>query len=402
MAEPTKAAVEAAEKALDLIASLSEATEALGAVKSLLDAAGELAGLAGPVFALVGAVIGLIQAFLPDKEFEAIMHQFELLHQEIQHVRDDIKELEKTIKWEATKLQYAEVVSRIELAMEFTKYIGQSKDDETKRKDYQERLEELCGDESVLLAIQTLINGLTGRGEFRNDILQSFYEHSWGDRPKLARLGGRLVQLVCGGLMAQMTYETLKRGKGAAQEVADMFQGDLDKINISIRTAIDLCTKNFKINMEHDVEKVLEENHSGKNTLIIHALSGVLSEKYDWLRLYCMVSDNKGIDENTLGGSWIGKLNYFDKCAVAFYVDAEPSGKYAGRKEEVDGIVRSIAGQDNARHAFDYITDELKKRGIGWWGIACVKRLVGLEGQSSGAVYTWENGKHLTMCVLLK
>ena len=397
MAEPSKAAVETAEKVLDLLAKIGE-TEV---IKTLLDAASKLSAFSSS-FAVVGAIIGLIEAFLPDKQFEAIMHQFELLHKEIQQVRDDIKELEKTIKWESTKLQYADVVSRIDLGMEFCKQIGRNKHDPTTRQHYEERLVELCGDESMLLAIRVLLNGVTGGGEFRNNIFETFYEHSWGDRPKTAKIGGRIIQLVSGGLMAQMTFETLQRGKEGADEIAEMFRGRLDDVNRSVRAAIDRCTDNFKVNMQHDIETVIEENHTQSNTDILHVLSGKLSEKYDWLRLDCMVCNKKGIDEQALDGSWIDKLDYFDKCAVVFYVDGEIPPKYSGRKEEVDSIVRSNDGQSNARHALDHISGELKKKGIDWWGIACVKRHIELEGRATGAVYSFVNGKHLTMLVLLK
>ena len=401
MAEPTKAAAKTAENALNLIAKISKAEKVTGTLKKLLDVGGHLSELTGS-FALVGAAIGLIQAFLPDEEFKAIMHQFELLHQEIQNVRDDIKELEKMIKWEDTKLQYAEVVNRIEQAVELCKFIGQNKHDDTKTKHFQARLKEQCENESLLLALRTLIKGLTGRGVLQDNILQSFYDYSWGDRPKLVKLGGQLVQLVCGGLVAEMAYESLVRGKGAAQEIAEMFRDDLKSINRALHAATDRCTENFKTNMQHDLEKVVEETHSRENDEILHILFDKLSKKYDWLRLYCMVCDKKGTDEHALGGSWIGKLNYFDKCAIAFYVDREQSLDHAGRKTEVDSIVRSIGGQGKAHHALDHITGELNKRQIGWWGIACIKRYVHLKGREMSAVYTWDNEKHLTMCVLLK
>ena len=395
MAEPTEAVENTAKNVLSLLTEVGKKD----AVKKLLEVSKSLGSGA---FSLAGAVKGLIQAFLPDQQFIAIMHQFELLHKEIQQVRDDIKELEKTIKWESTKLQYAKVVSQIELAMELCKHIGCNKPDSATRKDYEERLVGLCGDESMLLAIRVLLSGITGDGEFRNSIFETFYEHSWGDRPKTAKIGGRLIQLVCGGLMAQMTFETIKRGKQGADEIAEMFRGRLDDVNRSVRAALDRCTDNFKANMQHDLETVVEENHTQSNKDIVHILSGKLSAKYDWLRLYCMVCDKKSIDEHALDGSRVEKLNYFDKCAIVFYVDGETPLKYAGRKEEVDSIVQSNDGQSNARHTFDHISRELEKRGIGWWGIACVKRYIGLEGHGTGAVRTWENGKHLTMCVLIK
>ena len=400
MTEPTKAAVEIAEKFLSLLAEVSK-TDAVKDLLKVGEALGEALSAVSGVFAIFGAVIGLIQAFLPDKQFEAIMHQFELLHKEIQQVRDDIKELEKTIKWETTELQYADAASRIEMAMEFCKFIGQNKHNPTTRQDYVERLEGACKDEKVVVAIRVLLNGVTGEGDFRNSIFETFYDHTWGNRPKTAKLGGRLIRLICGGLMAQMTFETIKRGQRGVDEIAEMFRGSSDAVNRSVRAAIDRCTDNFKANMQHDVEKVVEENHTRSTKEIVDTLSGKLSEKYDWLRLYCLVCDKKSIDERALDGSRVEKLNYYDKCAVVFYVDKETPLKYVGRKEEVDSVVHSTGGQKNPRHALDHISRELEKRGIGWWGIACIKRYVHLYGRGTDAVRTWDN-EHLTMCVLIK
>src|SRR6218665_2813995 len=80
--------------------------------------------------------------FLPDKKHEEILRRFQQLSTQIGQVTAQIKSLETLIKWELTGLQYAVVVQRIKLGMEFChgigKGIGQAE------KDNQDRLKDLC------------------------------------------------------------------------------------------------------------------------------------------------------------------------------------------------------------------------------------------------------------------
>ena len=95
--------------------------QAAGAIDNIdkLQSAINILGTGANGLVLVGAVLSFIKVFLPDKKHEAIMNEFSKLHEKINLVRNDIKDLEVTVKWESAELSYSDCVSKIDEAMFF-------------------------------------------------------------------------------------------------------------------------------------------------------------------------------------------------------------------------------------------------------------------------------------------
>ncbi len=180
---------------------------------------------------VVGAfIISYMESLNHTRADEDVMNTFVELYRSVEDVSEDIRELERQIEWDATKIGYGEVVNVIKLAAQYCAMMRGTKDgnysilDRLKmatnviedprilRKGYADALGEVCQEQRLVKALLALYEGLTGKGEFRRDILNSTFDQFEGDMIKVEKLCCRLLQLFFTGLCVLMTYEQLVRG----------------------------------------------------------------------------------------------------------------------------------------------------------------------------------------------
>lgn len=359
--------VEIAKNALDVLSEASEVASKVLAVSNILGMAGELI----PGFQLVGAVLGLIECFLPDSKHEEILRCFEKLSNKIDQVRDDIKVLEKMIKWEITQLQYGDAVGRIKLGIEFCLQTGKATGKNEKMR-YQERLKEVCADQNFTLALNALLDGMAGERLFQKSILDEFYNKTNGDRPKLSSLAIRLLQLVSGGMMVLATYETVMRGKEGAKEETERYGSQLKEVYAKVQSVLDRCVANFEGNMFNDLNTFLDKG--GDNRGLLGEVSDLMSDKYDWLENFCLVyNDLHGFDQHCFSGCRIDSLHRNGKCGIIFYRTKDEPPKFSDRYDEAYKINEDV-WCGNAEEGYNNIVAKLNEKGIGWTGVAVIRR----------------------------
>ena len=227
-----------------------------------------------------GIVLNLIQGYV-------VVVQLNKIYEEIRKVRNDIKELEQTMKWETTRIQYADICTMIATGMKICKKIQSNAGDGSVRHDYEERLKELCSNQRFMLAMNILLDGITGKGDFRIDLLQLIYEQTDGSRPDVMRMAGRLLQLLTGGMTTLLTYETLIRGRQSAKQFeADMYADRMKEVEQCYKKVIQRCVDESKERMAKDVDEICK----GKQKLedVLRKICEMLPRKYDWLRFQCI------------------------------------------------------------------------------------------------------------------
>lgn len=315
--------------------------------------------------------------FLPDKKHEEILRRFQQLSTQIGQVTAQIKSLETLIKWELTGLQYADVVQRIKLGMEFChgigKGIGQAE------KDNQDRLKDLCSNQNITLALDALLDGITGDGLFRKSILDNLYDQTNGDRQKIISLTNRLEQLVCGGMIVLATYETLMRGVEGAKAMTVRYSSRLKEVSVKIDSVIGGCVGNFEGNMVSDLNESLDKG--GSNESIVTRLSRDMHDKYDWLENFCLVyNDLHGFDQHCFNGYRADSLHRNGKCGIVFYRPKDEPPRFSNRYDEarmiVNDSVMAIDGSwfPNAQDCHKTIVARLRERSIGWTGCSVTTR----------------------------
>lgn len=401
---------------VDLLESVSAACDNFDSLKY---AAGVLRnGANGLLF--VGSVLSIAEAFLPDEKHEAIMREFTKLHERVDQVRDDIKFLEKTVEWESTELSYTESVSRIEQAMLFVSKMTEARkeSDQDKMEYYQDKLKGLDTHE-LLRVVDDLHDGVIGQGGFGSKpILSRIYSKTGGDRVKLRKLSGRLLQLLTGGITSLMVVESMIDENGPLY-VKDLYEDKLKEAAKAIGEILDRCMKEAKSNMQADLERIVADRSDSSNTKIVSALYGALNEKYDWLLFHCMVYDDiVGYSKHKFTGSRVYKLHFHGKCAIAFYTEKK-TFQQAESIKQVESMISDAQyttytytswwstktgkkAVTRADTAFDKLKDKLNKADIKWWGIATIKRYVDLRAKyNAGDRVIWILGKRFTFCVLL-
>ncbi len=106
--------------------------------------------------------------------------QLNKIFEEIRDVRNDIRQLERSMEWATSRIQYADICTMIVTGVDFCQQIQCMAENESLKHDYEERLKELCSNQRLTLAMSTLLDGITGQGDFRVDILQLIYIQSNG------------------------------------------------------------------------------------------------------------------------------------------------------------------------------------------------------------------------------
>ncbi len=278
-------------------------------------------------------VAGIVLNLLVDDQVAA---QLNKIYEEIRGVRNDIRELEQSMKWETTRIQYADICTMIVTGMGFCIQIQSNAGNDSLKHDYEERLKELCSNQRFTLAMNTLLDGITGKGDFRVDILQLIYEQTSGSRPGVMRMAGRLVQLLSGGMTTLLTYETLMRGRQSAEELAvAMYADRLQEAEQCYKNVIQRCVDESKENMATDVDIICEGEHQLEDVpkVICEKLAG----KYDWLQFQCMVHKNGVV---LCHGSRIEKCRY-DADIICFYTSkSSPLNTFSSsQKGQINEII---------------------------------------------------------------
>ena len=313
-----------------------------------------------------GIVLNLMQGYV-------IVVQLNKIYEEICEVRNDIKELEKSIKWETTRIQYADICTMIVTGIEFCKQIQSNAGNGSVKKVHEERLKELCKNQQFTLAMNALFDGIIG-GDFRPDLLGFIYEQTDGSRPDVMRMAGRLLQLLTGGMTTLLTYETLMRGRQEAKQFeAAMYADRMKKVEKRYKEVIQRCVDESKERMTRDVDRICK----GKQKLedVPKKVCDTLSSKYDWLQFQC-VAFKKGFMDchgsrieklvDLVGVLKVGKL-------VCFYTNkSAPLKKFSSsEKHHVDEIISkwrrgklssfTPAGFYKKPDAYDAVLDYMKQ-----------------------------------------
>lgn len=388
--------VEITKDCLEVLSQASDLASKFTAVSKIIEFAGKLTS----VFPIVGAVLGLAECFLPDGKHQEILRCFEKLSNKIDQVRNDIKELEEMIKWEFTQLQYGDVVSRIELGMLYCLEIGRAREKAEKVR-YQERLKEVCANQSITLALNTLLDGIAGTSLFRNSILDEVYNKTKGDRPKVSGVATRLLQLVCGGMMVIATYETVIRGKEGSKEITKLYESRFREVNAKVQSVIARCQDNFREHMFNDLNDFLDTGR--KNEDLLGDISHFMSDKYDWLEIFCLVyNDLYGLDKHCFNGDRVDSLHRNGKCGIVFYRTKGEPPRFSHRYDEAYKINDDVNCWD-AQTGYTNIVDKLNASGIGWTGCAVIRRYPDLW---YGGTFSTRNasivGPNATAIILLK
>ncbi len=282
-----------------------------------------------------GIVLNLIQGYV-------VAVQLNRIYKEIQEVRNDIKELERTMKWETTRIQYADICTMIVTGMKICNQIRSNAGNDSVKHDYEERLKELCSNQRFMLAMNILLDGITGKGDFRIDLMQLIYEQADGSRPDVMRMAGRLLQLLTGGITTLLTYETLMRGQQSAKQFeAAMYADRMKEVEQCYKEVIQRCLDESKERMARDVDEICK----GKQELedVPEKVCDTLSSKYDWLQFQCIAFKN---DYVKCHGSRIEKDMDLDEFLgkgklVCFYTSkSAPLKKFSSsERDHVDEII---------------------------------------------------------------
>lgn len=156
--------------------------------------------------------------------------------------------------------------------------------------------------------MNSLLDGLVGKGLFQKSILDHLYHHTLGDRPKISTLAARLLLLLSGGMLALATYETVVRGKEGALEVTEKYQSRLTDVNAKVQSILDSCVENFKDNMFKDLNTLLDTGRS--DNYLVMEVSAFMRDKYDWLENFCLVfSDWQRTDQYICKGDCVQSLH---------------------------------------------------------------------------------------------
>ena len=285
-----------------------------------------------------GIVLNLIQGYV-------VAVQLNKIYEEIQEVRNDIKELERTMKWETTRIQYADICTMIVTGMKICNQIQSNAGNDSVKHDYEERLKQLCSNQRFILAMSILFDGITGKGDFRIDLLQLIYEQTDGSRPDIMRMAGRILQLLTGGMTTLLTYETLRRGRRSAMQFeADMYADRMKEVEQCYKKVIQRCVDESKERMARDVDEICK----GKQNLegVPKKVCDTLSRKYDWLQFQCIAFKNGCVDCH---GSRIEKDVDLDEfwgkgTFICFYTSkSAPLKKFSSsEKHRVDEIISNL------------------------------------------------------------
>ena len=395
-----------ADQAIVLMQKISSGMAALtGATKNLNGVA--------TLFRIVGAVLSFVSGFLPGKQEEEMLRQFRLLEDSIHMTRRDIDTLGREIKYEFTKLHYKTEIHDLLTAMDYCVKIAKNKNNAYQKKLYKKKLLSFCNNERCQQALNVVFRGIGGDGMFHNNILNTYYKKTFGDRNKINRLSKRLIRLFSGGLIAVMAYETSHHGVEAAKLQAEEYQLKINDAVEAMNATMKKCKMNFKYNMEKDLE--VEMDRSSDHKEIANNVQQKFSAKYDWLVIVAFVyKDIWGGRNHDYSGSFVDRLHFKGKNAVVFYHPKKYPFQNADRVYQVQQIAVKASTYTNwlrqtkyhywANDVYKKIKSGLNRNGAAWWGIVVIKRHVDLQisykGNDKNVILNI--GPGVTFCVLLK
>lgn len=394
-----KNVVDTANQALDV---LEEVFKLGSRFSDILKVSGKL----GAAIPGAGLVLVLVGDVLQDGKHTEILQRFDKLSNEIDQVRDDIKDLKKEITWKITGLKFGTVVDRLELGMQHCFMTG--KRSKAAQIRYQERLEEVCANQQYTLALNALLNGVIGGKDFNSSILDELYDTTKGHRGKISALATKLMQLACGGLVVIATYETLVRGKEGAEEVIMPYESRLKKACSKVQSVLDNCVSKFHENMKSDLNGFLDK--VGSNEALVTDMSKFMTVKYDWLENFCLVyNDLHGFDQHCFNGDRAESLHRNGKCGIVFYRNKGEPHKFSNRRDEAckiaDDACKVVEGawHANAEEGYKAIMAKLGERRIQWIGCAVITRSPDLKtrGTFSAKIVVSVGGQNATAILLL-
>lgn len=276
----------------------------------------------------VGATLTSVKGMLPDEDSKKVISLLQNLSEEIKMVRHDISELETKIKWEAVKLQYCDVVTKIELGMEYLSHISKPANVGSKI-NFEKRLKKLCSNESMTLALKHLVKGLTGEGLFHNNILVAMHRETRGDRGKVQLMCIRFLQLFSGGLAVIAAYETLERGEDAALEMKAMFEIDSENLSQYFEAVQKMCKDCFIDFMREDLRKVLNSDKPNKEAVAFLSIESCERSTTGWRITASFVAKTSSLiitsaEINSQAGNATVDLESF---SIAKNLKVQPSNK---------------------------------------------------------------------------
>ena len=153
---------------------------------------------------------------------------------------------------------YIDGMHRIGLGMQYCLEIGRANNTITKMA-YQERLRNLCCGLICNTDLHVLLNGIIGDGILQGDIMDELYKRTGGNRARISALGTRMLQLISGGMLVSLTYDTMRFGKEyAAYETGDLY-GRLVTARDKVKFVLDRCVENFEGNMRNALRTNLDD-----------------------------------------------------------------------------------------------------------------------------------------------
>jgi len=332
------------------------------------------AGALGPAFPLIGTALALVHGFLPDDNHDEIIRRFDQLNNKIDQVRNDLEVVGKDIKGEILENTYLEKVRSLELATQFCFEIGKANDTKT-RNMHQGRLKEYCFGHKCTESLNFILRGMIGDYVFKG-IFDKLYDQTDANRSRISAVGLRLLQVVCGGMMVVITYDTMQHGTKAAEDLSSSLYSLLNASALKIQSVRDRCVEKYKANMLNDLNRKLDAG--GSNAQLADELSRSISVKYDWLENFVLFYDDMwGPDKHEVKGEHVANYHRNGRCGVVFYRRKDEKPKFSNRYDEAYRIVvdTSIAGVFSPYRAddcYEKISNVLKVKGIAWTGFVVI------------------------------
>lgn len=332
----------------------------------------------------VGGILAVVEGLLPDGDSEVVIRLLQNLSEQIKAVRHDISELENKIKLEGVKLQYCDIATKIETGMDYLSRILKSANDDERTR-FEERLKELCSNQTMTLAVVNLVKGLAPEDNLlQNDILETIYRATRGHRGNLDSVCNRFQQLFAGGVAVILIYETLVRGEEAASEMNQLFEGHAEKLMKRFEEFRQKCKDCFRENMQSDLNEVIDGEMSNKDA--VEYLSDFLRKKYDWLETYSIVCKESIFIDYDFTGDHVKSLERNDRFGVIFYREGRECPtlrrfralmpRQVSRLSQVRQIIRETDKDcwfSDAARINSILGASLRRNGVCLWGCATVK-----------------------------
>src|SRR6218665_643979 len=262
------------------------------------------------------AKLGVIDAFSSDNSHtDSVTRWFRRLSKQLEQQNRD---LENLIRMEALNVQYGKSIVRIQRAISSSVDIAETAD-AIERQRYVQIFKDVCAGQQHTLAMDNLIEGLRGTGAFQINIMDRCYTHTNGNLPKLRAIARELLMLVYGGFIAMYTYETLMHDQRFAEALLNKYTDRTQDVQRNIQNVFDRCKNEFRENMMKEFIEVLDSNVS--NSAAVNSLSTLMSEKYDWLKNYCIVCNEIFPVDCWFEGNYVHSRGRNSRFGAIFYQD---------------------------------------------------------------------------------